>query len=160
MAMKHTKGFVLLIAIIFMSVMLSFALALGALSYKQQLLTASAIESHYAFYAADAALECVLYADQRLNNFAHVLHSAVSPPALVLCSDTLATREGYSYTGTQLIDVQRFSLNAGTRCADVTVDKRSSGETFLYAQGYNVSCTSVEDSAQARIVSRGLRAHY
>ena len=53
---KTQRGFALLIAIIFMSVMLSFGLALGSLAYKQQVLASSAIQSQYAFYAADSAL--------------------------------------------------------------------------------------------------------
>jgi hypothetical protein len=154
------RGFVLLVAVIFMSVMLSFALALGSLSYKQQLLASSAIESQYAFYAADTALECTLYYDQRLNNFAYALHDAGNPPSLATCSGISGTRQSYSYTGSRLLDVQRFSLDAGKRCADVTIDKASSGATFIYSQGYNVSCAIVETASSARMVSRGLRARY
>src|SRR3989344_5641097 len=61
---KNTRGFALLVAVIFMSVMLSFGLSLGSLAYKQTVLTASAIESQYAFYVADSALECALLADK------------------------------------------------------------------------------------------------
>jgi Tfp pilus assembly protein PilX len=154
------RGFVLLIAVIFMSVMLSFALALGSLSYKQQLLASSAIESQFAFYAADSALECALYADQRLNNFSYALHNLSTAPSLMTCSGVSASRQSYTYNATHLLDVQRFSLNAGTRCADVTVDKAPSGQTFIYSQGYNVPCENVGSASGARMVSRGLRARY
>ena len=59
------RGFALLVAVVFMSVMLSFGLALGSLSYKQQVLAGASVQSQYAFYAADAGLECALYEDQK-----------------------------------------------------------------------------------------------
>src|SRR5580658_7382511 len=81
MTAKQTqRGFALLIAVIFMSVMLSFGLALGALAYKQEVLASSAVESQYAFYAADAGLECALYADQVQNLFAYPATDPHSPP--------------------------------------------------------------------------------
>src|SRR5450759_3445707 len=81
MAIKtENRGFALLIAVIFMSVMLSFGLALGSLGYKQQVLASGAIESQYAFYAADAALECALYADQQLGTFTYQSSPAPAPP--------------------------------------------------------------------------------
>lgn len=165
---KTQRGFALLIAIIFMSVMLSFGLALGSIGYKQQVLASNAIESQYAFYAADAALECGLYADQQLNLFDYASHSSTVHPQLittVACNDSppYATELSYSY-GTTLVVSQRFSLDAGKRCVDVTVYKPSpdsGGITYIFSQGYDVSCTIVSSPpAGARFVSRGLNAHY
>lgn len=59
------RGFTLLIAVIFMAVVLAIGLALGSLGYKQSVLASSALESQYAFYAADAGLECALRADEQ-----------------------------------------------------------------------------------------------
>lgn len=163
---RKESGFVLLIAVIFMSVMLSFGLALGSLAFKQQQLSSAALESQYAFYAADAALECALYADQQQNLFGYTSHSAIVHPALittVACNDTpsYASELSYSYDGTQLIVSQRFSLDAGKHCADVTVYKPNGvGTTRVYSQGYNVSCATVVTPAGARFATRGLNAHY
>ncbi len=66
-----------------MSVMLAFGLALGSLSYKQQVLASSAVESQYAFYAADAGLECGLYADQQQNLFAYPQSNPPAAPTAV-----------------------------------------------------------------------------
>lgn len=168
MAMKETqRGFALLIAVIFMSVMLTFGLALGSLSYKQQVLASSAVESQYAFYAADAALECILYADQQLGLFAYPASEPASAP-LIKCDGISATYPPdvptgiVSYTSSQWIIAERLSLDSGKHCADVTIYKPSpgSGTNYLFAQGYDVSCTAVESSSGARFVSRGLQAHY
>src|SRR3990167_3135616 len=91
MALKKTQraeaGFTLLIAVIFMSVMLAFGLALGSLSYKQQVLASDAIQSQYAFYVADAALECALYADQQQGIFAYPPENPDSTPSIT-CDDS------------------------------------------------------------------------
>lgn len=156
------RGFALLIAIIFMSVMLSFGLALGSLGYKQQILASSAIESQYAFYAADAALECVLYADQQQGLFAY---TAIAPPSAPLMScDNAApiSADIVSHSATQWIIAERLSLDSGRRCADITVYKPSpgTGTTYLFSQGYDVSCDTVANPGGARFVSRGIHARY
>ena len=83
-----SRGFALLVAIIFMSVMLTFGLALGALGYKQKVLASSSLGSQYAFYVADAALECILQADQQQNLFAYT--ADMSAPAPTMSCDGIA----------------------------------------------------------------------
>ncbi len=155
-----SRGFVLLVAVIFMSVMLAFGLALGSFSYKQLVLASSAIQSQYAFYAADAALECLLYADQQENAYDYATHSASNPPNALICDNLPGDRRSYSYSATQLIVSYRLSLDNGTRCADVTVYKPASGTTHLFAQGYSVSCTTVDAPSGARFSSRGIQVRY
>lgn len=168
MAIKKTqRGFALLIAVIFMSVMLSIGLALGSLGYKQQVLASSAIQSQYAFYVADAALECALYFDQQQNLFAYPTPQPASAP-LMTCDGINATfPPAYptgiiSYTATRWVITERLSLDSGKRCADVTVYKPPSGTgtTYLFSQGYDVSCDTVASPNGARIVSRGLSSDY
>lgn len=161
------RGFALLIAVIFMSVMLTFGLALGSLAYKQEILASSALASQYAFYAADSALECTLYADQQQNIFAYAAHDASHPPSLVGCGDATPTVQlSYSYTAAVLSVSERISLDGGKQCADVTAYKYASPQapnnrtTYLFSQGYNVSCATVATPNGARFVSRGLEAHY
>ena len=161
---QKKRGFTLLIAIVFMSVMLSFGLELGALGYKQEVLASNAIESQYAFYAADAALECALYNDQQQNLFAFPASDPGSAPAMA-CDGSAPGSATESYTaGTKwVITEHRLSLDAGTRCADVTIYKYANPQppnnitTYLFSQGYDVACPSV---GGARFVSRGISAHY
>jgi Tfp pilus assembly protein PilX len=168
MAIKNKNGFALLVAVIFMSVVLTIGLALGSLGYKQQILASGAIESQYAFYAADAALECALYADQQQNAFDYASHNAGTPPSATPCDNASGTTLNYSYTtGTagRLYFAQRFSLDSGKRCADVTIYKNAAPDaanmtTYIFSQGYDVSCATVAGPSGARFVSRGENAHY
>ena len=163
MAMKNKKqkGFALLIAVIFMSVMLAIGLALSSLGYKQQTLASSAIESQYAFYAADAALECTLYADQQLDQFNYAAHS-ITQPNPISCNNIAAIqRSGYVYDSTKLSFTDRISIDDSsssgkTMCADVTIYKYSgtSQSTVIFSQGYDVPCSSLA-TIGARFVSRG-----
>lgn len=159
-----SRGFALLIAVIFMSVMLSLGLALGSLGYKQETLASSAIESQYAFYTADTALECALYADQQQNLFTYTSHSSNNPPNLIACGTASATQLNYLYTATQLSVTERLSFDSNTHCADVTIYKYSTPQngisTYLFSQGYDVSCTIVANPNGARFVSRGESSHY
>ncbi|MFZ3043510.1 MAG: hypothetical protein WA058_00125 [Minisyncoccia bacterium] len=163
MAIKKTqRGFALLISIIFMSVMLSFGLALGSLGYKQQVLASSAIESQYAFYAADAALECALFADQQQNLFAYPAVDPHAAPAMSCDNSVPVSTAELSYSGTQWVVTNRLSLDSGRRCADVTLYKSApgAGGSFVFSQGYDVSCATVSSPSGARFVSRGVSAHY
>ena len=144
-----------------MSVMLSFGLALGSLAYKQQVLASGAIQSQYAFYAADAALECALYADQRQNLFAYPPSDPPSAPAMTCDGSSAPVSATKAWSSSQWIVTSRLSFDSGTRCADVTVYKPSGvGFTYLFSQGYDVSCTTVETPAGARFSTRGLQSYY
>ena len=166
MAMKikqKQRGFTLLVAVIFMSVMLAFGLALGSLSYKQQVLASSSIESQYAFYAADAGLECALYADQKQNLFAYPASNPGSAPK-VTCDNALPISSSETWTTSRWIIANRLSLDGTTRCVDITVYKPNpsvGGSTYIFSQGYDVSCTTVGSPPNgARFVARGINIRY
>ncbi len=162
MAMKK-KGFALLIAVIFMSVMLTFGLALGSLAYKQGLLSSGAIESQHAFYAADAAMECTLYYDQK-GSFAYPPAPSTQPS--VSCSgqtpakETMSTGsfEGSSY----LLLSYQLKLDSSKYCADVTIYKYNpplnGTTTKIFAQGYSASCAAI--GSGSGFSSRGLEVRY
>ncbi len=166
MAIKKTqRGFALLIAVIFMSVMLSIGLALGSLGYKQQVLASSAIQSQYAFYVADAALECALYFDQQQNLFAYPSSDPPSPPTIT-CDNSIAISATKVWSASQWSVTNRLSLDSGKHCADVSIYKYKDPTgsplrtTYLFSQGYDVSCDTVASPNGARIVSRGLSSDY
>jgi len=161
--MKNKKnGFALLVSVIFMSVMLTLGLALSSLGYKQQILASTAIRSQYAFYAADAGMECALYADQQQNLFDYESHSSSNPPQVITCDGASATQLSYAYDATRLAVTERISLDSNTRCADVTVYKYDSSPqiTYIFSQGYDVSCATVANPNGARFVSRGIGSRY
>jgi len=144
-----------------MSVMLTLGLELGSLSYKQEVLASGAIESQYAFYVADAALECALYADQQQNLFAYPATAPASAPQ-VSCGGVASFSSSFTYTASQFAVFNRLSLDSGKRCADVSVYKPATfgSVTYAYAQGYDVPCATVASPGTARFVSRGLSAYY
>jgi hypothetical protein len=168
---KTQRGFSLLIAVIFASVMLTFGLQLASLEYKQQVLASTALQSQYAFYAADAGLECALTADQQQNIFAYPATEPANAPAMK-CDNALAVSiPGVSPTVSwtsgafgRLLVTYRFSLDGNTRCTDVMVYKPNpatpGGRTSIYAQGYNVSCAVVANPGGKRFAYRGLKASY
>lgn len=162
MAIKNSqRGFTLLIAVIFMSVMLAFGLALGSLSYKQQVLASSAIESQYAFYAADAALECALRADQSSENiFAHPPSDPGVAPT-VSCDGSGPISSSYQWVSDRWSVTNRLQLDSDKRCADITVYKPDNGVAYIFSQGYDVSCaTLASPETGARIVTRGINVQY
>lgn len=163
---KREAGFTLLIAAIFMSVMLTFGVALSSIGYKQQVLASLAIESQYAFYAANAALECALYADRQQGLFTSDTPPASAP--LMSCDGSSANYISTFPNGMvssapeRWVMEERFSLDAGKHCADVVIYKSPPGgeQTYVFSQGYNVPCGTVESPNGARFVSRGLSTHY
>ncbi len=167
MKKTHQRGFTLLIAVIFMSVMLAFGLALSSISYKQQVLASAAIESQYAFYAADAGLECALYADQKQNLFAYQSTSP-SPAPAAQCDNQTPVSAFDTCTSSLCIATNRFLLDSGTRCVDITIYKPNPTNvtpaitsTYIFSQGYDVSCATVNSSPTgARIVTRGINIRY
>jgi len=165
MAMKNKKnGFALLVAVIFMSVMLALGLALASLGYKQEVLASSAIESQYAFYAADAALECALYADQRQNLFVYVDDLFAPAPAMTCDGGAPIFVMTVSHTASVWETTTRLSLDADTRCADVTIYKYKTPlngiSSYLFSQGYDTPCSNITGSPNDRFISRGLSARY
>jgi Tfp pilus assembly protein PilX len=174
---RYSRGIALLVTVIFMSVMLAFAVSLAALAYKQSVLASTVSQSETAFFAADAALECALYADQRQGAYIYANYSDTNPPdpaaiaayAATACDATLSGTPVATWTGGggssgRLTVSERLSFDGDTRCADITIYKYANplptGErAFLFSTGYNVACSALE-SAGARIVSRGLYAHY
>ncbi|MFA5745155.1 MAG: hypothetical protein WC887_03005 [Candidatus Paceibacterota bacterium] len=164
MAMKKNKtGFALLVAVIFMTVMLTLGLAISSIGYKQQVLASTAIQSQYAFYAADTALECALYIDQKQQLF-------LNPPSTLTCSGIDFSISTTTYSSGHLTwlksDSGLINLDGNRHCAQLTVYKyyssisgQENGTTYIFAQGYDVSCSTVNTSG-ARFVSRGINARY
>ena len=162
MAIINTqRGFALLIAVIFMSVMLAFALAIGSLVYKQAILASSALESQYAFYAADAALECVLYEDQLPGGS---VFSVPTGTDVTFPCGTQSVTVHMQDVGLGPWTKQQFDLG-DNHCADISIYKYntpppgSTYTTFIFSQGYNVSCSAVQNNS-SRYAARGLQAHY
>ncbi|MFA5942214.1 MAG: hypothetical protein WC798_00870 [Candidatus Paceibacterota bacterium] len=159
-------GFALLIAVIFTSVVLALSLALSSIGYKQQVLASVSVGSQHAFYAADAALECALYADQGQNQniFAYNADLNALTPNMVCDGVAPYSSRTVSHTSSLWVIFNRLSLGAN-RCADVTIYKyavpQSGVATRIFSQGYDTACDTIANPpANARFVSRGIDIRY
>ncbi|HRH55251.1 MAG TPA: hypothetical protein PK609_00060 [Candidatus Paceibacterota bacterium] len=151
------RGFTLLIAVVLTSVLLSVGLALLDIAYKQVVLSSTARQSQYAFYAADSAMECALYWDQKQNAFSYSSALSTITCGAVNIPVTTSVSGG---TRTSSFDIPCAD---GGISATVTIYKTNgasvctgdSANSCMYANGYN-SC-SADD---ARRIERGLKVFY
>ena len=63
------RGFTILVAVITAGILLIIAMSIGGIALKEKILSASSKDSQIAFYAADTAMECALYWDQKKGVF-------------------------------------------------------------------------------------------
>lgn len=154
--MTNPRGFALLVAILIATVAVTLGVSLLDISYKQVVLTSTAKQSRIGFYAADSAMECALYYDQQVNAFSY---SNPVSAANVRCQNMLP--QSYTTYTENVGGVSRrvtvFSVPCATggSNATITVYKRSTGQTLIYATGYN-SC----NASEPRRVERGLKVSY
>lgn len=156
---SFNRGIALLVAVIFMSVMLTFGLVLGSFAYKQTVLTSSNTQSQYAFYAADAGLECALYYDNKLGYFPFPASDPGDPGPSITCNGSAPVTADQTWTASEWRVFNRIALDA-QRCVDVTIIKKNTGETYVFSQGYSAACLTGNLPTGARFVSRGLKASY
>lgn len=158
--MTQPRGFTLLIAIILSSVILAVGLALLDITFKQAVLASAAKQSQIAFYAADSALECALYWDQKHNFFTAdpTQRDANLTQADVLCGGLPVTFDGAPRRGTDQITDFNIPCAGGTGIqASVRVYKNfpQGQKNRIYTEGYN-SC----NDSDPRRIERGLKAQY
>lgn len=173
---RYQRGFTLLIAVIFMSVVLALGLSLASLAYKQESLASSALESQNAFYAADAGLECALRADQQEDAFDYADYNASAPNFSVGCGGIAHTVSTLCYDNAAKNCTSQWVLSwtvplafpdpinqppgSEKSCAIITIYKpATSGTAYFFSQGYDVSCANVGKTG-VRFASRGLSATY
>ncbi len=154
----HTResGIALFIAIIFASVVLLTGLTMASFGYKQVILSSSTVSSQKAYYSADSALECVLYADQQLYAFKN------GASGTIYCSGgshpfTGATITGYyKYT---ITNIKNASINV---CADAVVYKTKSTpyKTYIFSTGYYNVDQAAGCSINTHTTVRGISTRY
>jgi hypothetical protein len=153
------RGVALLVAVIFTSVMLAFGILVGSLGYKQSVLARSGRDSFYAFYAADAALECLLFADQRdAENDAFMLPG----PHTFYCGGTQYTINMSGPDAAGMLTGSVYDIAVGGKyCAKVDVHKPATGigKTWLFAEGYSTDC-GVVGNMTGQFSIRGMKAVY
>ena len=151
---KRAEGYILLMAILIASIILSISLGIYALTIKEVILASFLKDSSMALGAADRAMECTLYWDRSApqNSFSYTIFTTSTPayvyqpdgPDFAAICDTTNIRDA-GLTGWSAVNntadtgLTSFSLNyADNTCADVSVFKESNGTTTIVANGYNI----------------------
>ncbi len=157
------EGFVILIAVLVSSLMVSIGAFIASIAVKELALSSSGRDSQTAFYAADAALECALYQDLRVLQFA--ASSTAVGPTSVYCNGqywSIINQVGDADSADTFFDVW-FQFDGATAAtspfARVKVHKENIGtindKTVIDARGYNIADTQAPSRTE-----RALRVEY
>ncbi len=145
--LKRNKGFVLLFAIVLVSIVLSLTIGISNVVFKEAQLTVSGTEANNAFFAADVGAECALYLDK--DSFSPFVNS--NPPFPLDCAGVSFYNPSSSFPD---FGFTVFGLNPdGQGCANVTVTKDVPfpGGTEIVSKGYNRSADSSCSSGSNRV---------
>jgi len=179
----RNRGVTLFIAIVIMSILLFISFAAVNIALKSTLFASSGRDSQYAFYAADAGIECAIYWDSKpITGSAFATSTSGGAGSPISCAGS-SLFNGLAISGTTtttLIGGIDNTLIGGTNvnptsafgfvmnkglvenqvpyCAIVTVTKYYVGTrlwTYINSRGYN-TC----DTSNLRRVERGVEARY
>ena len=163
---SNKKGMTVFIAVAIMGVLLLVSFAVVNVAIKSTLFASSGRDSQFAFYAADAGLECALYWDSMstISKF-----DPATPGSPINCGGgTLTTGSAITGTSTATLIgggggnptstfgfVMNKGINPTNACAIVMVTKNLDGTTYIKSRGYN-TC----DITNSRRVERGAEVTY
>jgi uncharacterized protein (UPF0333 family) len=133
------KGFVILFTILISAIILMIGLGIFSIATRETVLSGTAREAQYAFYAADAGVECALYAESIPQGPLSVLGYGSQ---FACGNNTTITISGH---GSEL-EPYMFNVTMGTgqamTCAKVSIFDTSTNSGHparrVIAQGYNV----------------------
>jgi len=165
------SGYTLLFAVLVSVLVLGVAVFISGIARKQYILSSTALDSMYSFYAADSGIECVAYGP----NFG--IASTTYPTSLNCAGQTISS---ISYVAPPIVQTSfpnttsdqkefNFSLGFGTNasagCAKISIDiydDTSGGrDIIVQSRGYNI-CTGSSgsygpDTSSPRTVERALQ---
>ncbi|MCX6736231.1 MAG: hypothetical protein NTZ13_04065 [Candidatus Parcubacteria bacterium] len=184
---ENTRGFLMMYAILFITVVLTIAMGILDIALKQFSISSINRESSRALYAADAGLECTLYGDIYNKNFSTTTPAGV-PLAVdgsgallksnvTLCSGNVVDLftpnpnpgSGGTITWTENPPANGFKIKFGSGtdlvCGTVIVTKSIGAngtllQTTVNSRGYNTDCPDNPTPARLPRVERGLKATY
>lgn len=151
---KDQKGYAILFTIVIVSAISVITAGLTNVAYKQLILSSLAKDSQTAFYQADTAGDCALYADR--------VEGAKTPPNLLTtggvwaCGDSILTIDNITENGYTIYPTDENSINPCFRI-NVTKDISESPliKTTISAKGYNIC-----NKSNLRTVEREIKINY
>lgn len=148
---KKEQGFAMLFTVLVISLILSIALGISNLTFKQTILSNLAKDSQISFYEADAAVECAMYYDITMQAFTTPVDPGLF--STLMCGDDIFTAQP-GESATDYIVFRQDAAAPNLPCASFSIDKRSVPQTIVQARGYNVCGDS------PRKVERALDVRY
>lgn len=138
-AQKKRKGFAMLFTVLVITLILSIAISISNLTFKQTILSSLAKDSQISFYEADTAVECGLYYDTSANLFPLGTDTSSAPGGIECGDDKFLFLPTESYTD-YLVYAQQV-LDSSKPCASIVFDKATTpGFSLVSGRGYNI-CT-------------------
>lgn len=154
---KNQKGFVILFTIIIATIILMIGLGIFSVATRQTVLSGTAREAQYAFYAADAGVECALFADGLLTGA--ITYTNTSDP--FDCGASILSVDGDGVSDPYTFDVDISNDPADRSCAHVTVFVVPGQRKRVIAQGYNMCTTALlPDTKNPLLTERVLNTTY
>jgi Tfp pilus assembly protein PilE len=147
--LKKEKGFALIFTIMIVSVVSIVSAGIINSSYKQLILSSLAKDSQVAFYMADTASDCALYADlvEIYNGTFNITGSTWNCAGYSLRVINLGVG-GYNLLS------PTSAASSGEPCFDIYITKNA-GNTEISARGYN-TC----NKSSPRVVEREIEVNY
>lgn len=151
----HNAGFAMLFTILVMSLILTIAIGISNLTFKQTILSSLAKDSQIAFYQADKGIECGMYYDldpvyfpvgvDLDPKFGNVLYELMCGENILKLDEELTWTNNISYME---ITEERQP------CVRITINRENTVLSKVTAQGYNMCGES------PRKVERALEIQY
>lgn len=153
MNFRSQHGFALLYSVIVITLILTIAISISNISYKQSILSSLAKDSQIAFYQADAGAECAMYWDAAANLFP-IGTTVASAPDTLQCGDAVMHLVPDQSADDYFL-YEESSPAANEPCFTFIVDKVSDpAVSSVEARGHNVC------AAGPRQVERAINVRY
>lgn len=156
MKRNNQKGYAILFTIVIVSAISVITAGLSSTAYKQLILSSMANDSQSAFYQADTAGDCALYADQ--------VESAKNPPNIITtggdwtCGNSSLTVGNISASGYTIYPKSPADVSSSP-CFRIDITKNTSAppliKTTISAKGYNIC-----NKSNPRTVEREIKINY
>lgn len=152
---KNTQsGFAMLFTVLIISIILSLAIGISSITFKQNLLSSIAKDSQAAFFAADSGIECGLLYDLRPENwFARGLNSGAVHTHYLNCDPMLFVID-HAASSESYIVFRENQSNDNLPCRTIVLNKTDPVVSKVQVRGYNI-CKQTP-----RQVERALEARY
>lgn len=166
---KNQKGYAILFTVVIVSAISVITAGLSNAAYKQLILSSLAKDSQTAFYEADTASDCALYADQvEYNGF--LLGDPITNPSIFYdlnntwnCggTDLTITATGGDLKNGYILNPPLNVQNSNDPCFRIQVDKETVTDpddptgtivnTTVSAKGYNICNTNNSKTVEREI---------